>query len=59
MTRELLQPGSRPRETRRTQDKSAKLAITLVMLKITRDSWRTVTTTEPGELVELVELVEH
>jgi hypothetical protein len=55
MTRELLQQGSRPRETRRTQDKSAKLAITLVMLKITRDSWRTVTTTEPGELVELVE----
>jgi len=29
------------------------LAITLVILKITRDSWRTVSTTEPGELVEL------
>jgi cation diffusion facilitator family transporter len=29
------------------------LAISLVILKITWDSWRTVTTTEPGELVEL------
>jgi cation diffusion facilitator family transporter len=29
------------------------LAITLVILKITWDSWRIVTTTEPGELVEL------
>jgi len=29
------------------------LVITLVILKITWDSWRTVTTTEPGELVEL------
>jgi cation diffusion facilitator family transporter len=29
------------------------LAITLVILKITWDSWRTVATTEPGELVEL------
>ncbi len=29
------------------------LAITLVILKITWDSWRTVSTTEPGELVEL------
>lgn len=29
------------------------LAITLVILKITWDSWRTVTTTEPGGLVEL------
>jgi cation diffusion facilitator family transporter len=28
------------------------LAITIVILKITWDSWRTVTTTEPGELVE-------
>src|SRR5207244_857110 len=28
------------------------LLITLVLLKITWDSWRTVTTTEPGELVE-------
>ena len=31
------------------------LAITLVILKITWDSWRTVTTTEPGELIELHE----
>jgi cation diffusion facilitator family transporter len=29
------------------------LAITLVILKITWDSWRTVTTTEPGDLIEL------
>ena len=29
------------------------LAITLVILKITWDSWRTLTTTEPGELIEL------
>jgi cation diffusion facilitator family transporter len=29
------------------------LAITLVILKITWDSWRTVSTTDPGELVEL------
>jgi hypothetical protein len=29
--------------------------ITLVILKITWNSWRTVTTTEPGELVELHE----
>jgi divalent metal cation (Fe/Co/Zn/Cd) transporter len=29
------------------------LAITLAILKITWDSWRTVTTTEPGELVDL------
>lgn len=29
------------------------LAITLVILKITWDSWRTVTTTEPGELIDL------
>ena len=29
------------------------VAITLVILKITWDSWRTVTTTEPGELIEL------
>jgi cation diffusion facilitator family transporter len=28
------------------------LAITLVILKITWDSWRTVSTTEPGEIVE-------
>jgi cation diffusion facilitator family transporter len=31
------------------------LVITLVILKITWNSWRTVTTTEPGELVELHE----
>src|SRR6266540_744934 len=31
------------------------LLITLVILKITWDSWRTVSTTEPGELVELRE----
>jgi len=31
------------------------LLITLVILKITWDSWRTVSTTEPGELVELSE----
>jgi divalent metal cation (Fe/Co/Zn/Cd) transporter len=29
------------------------LAITLVIIKITWDSWRTVSTTEPGELVEV------
>jgi len=29
------------------------LAITLVILKITWDSWRVVSTTEPAELVEL------
>jgi len=28
------------------------LLITLVILKITWDSWRTASTTEPGELVE-------
>ena len=31
------------------------LLITLVILKITWDSWRTVSTTEPGELVDLHE----
>lgn len=31
------------------------LAITLVIVKITWDSWRTVSTTEPGELIELHE----
>jgi len=31
------------------------LAITIVILKITWDSWRTVSTTDPGELVELHE----
>lgn len=29
------------------------LAITLVIIKITWDSWRTVTTTEPGELIDV------
>jgi divalent metal cation (Fe/Co/Zn/Cd) transporter len=29
------------------------LAITLIILKITWDSWRTVSTTEPGEVVDL------
>ncbi len=29
------------------------LAITLVILKITWDSWRVVSTTEPAEIVEL------
>ena len=29
------------------------LAITLIILKITWDSWQTVTTTEPGELVDV------
>jgi cation diffusion facilitator family transporter len=37
----------------RIADPLIGLAITLVILKITRDSWRTVSTTEPGELVEL------
>ena len=37
----------------RIADPLIGLAITLVILKITLDSWRTVTTTEPGELVEL------
>jgi cation diffusion facilitator family transporter len=37
----------------RIADPLIGLAITLVILKITWDSWRTVTTTEPGELVEL------
>jgi divalent metal cation (Fe/Co/Zn/Cd) transporter len=31
------------------------LLITVVILKVTWDSWRTVSTTEPGELVELQE----
>ena len=39
----------------RIGDPVVGLAITLVILKITWDSWRTVTTTEPGELVELHE----
>ncbi len=37
----------------RIADPLIGLAITVVILKITWDSWRTVTTTEPGELVEL------
>lgn len=35
----------------RIADPLIGLAITLVILKITWDSWRTVTTTEPGELI--------
>jgi divalent metal cation (Fe/Co/Zn/Cd) transporter len=31
------------------------LAITLVILKITWDSWRTISTTEPGELIDPIE----
>jgi len=31
------------------------LSITLVILKITRDSWRTVSTTDPGELIRVRE----
>jgi cation diffusion facilitator family transporter len=37
----------------RIGDPMIGLAITLVILKITWDSWRTVSTTEPGEPVEL------
>jgi len=37
----------------RIADPIIGLAITLVILKITWDSWRTVTTSEPGEVVEL------
>jgi len=36
-------------------DPSIGLLITAVILKITWDSWRTVSTTEPGEPVELHE----
>ena len=39
----------------RIGDPIVGLLITLVILKITWDSWRTVSTTEPGELVELSE----
>ena len=39
----------------RVGDPIIGLAITLVIVKITWDSWRTVSTTEPGELVELHE----
>jgi cation diffusion facilitator family transporter len=37
----------------RIADPLIGLAITLVILKITWDSWRVVTSTEPGQLVEL------
>jgi cation diffusion facilitator family transporter len=37
----------------RIADPIIGLVITLVILKITWDSWRTVSTTEPGELLEL------
>jgi divalent metal cation (Fe/Co/Zn/Cd) transporter len=37
----------------RIADPIIGLIITLIILKITWDSWRTVTTTEPGELLEL------
>jgi divalent metal cation (Fe/Co/Zn/Cd) transporter len=37
----------------RIADPIIGLVITLVILKITRDSWRTISTSEPGELVEL------
>jgi len=39
----------------RIGDPIVGLAITLVILKITWDSWRTVSTSEPGELAELYE----
>jgi Co/Zn/Cd efflux system component len=39
----------------RIGDPIVGLLITLVILKITWDSWRTVSTTDPGELVELHE----
>jgi divalent metal cation (Fe/Co/Zn/Cd) transporter len=39
----------------RIGDPIVGLMITLVILKITWDSWRTVSTTDPGELVELHE----
>ncbi len=39
----------------RIGDPIVGLLITLVILKITWDSWRTVSTTDPGELVELPE----
>jgi cation diffusion facilitator family transporter len=37
----------------RIADPIIGLAITLVILEVTWDSWRVVTTSEPGELVEL------
>ena len=39
----------------RIGDPIVGLLITLIILKITWDSWRTVSTTDPGELVELPE----
>jgi hypothetical protein len=39
----------------RVGDPIIGLLITVVILKITWDSWRTVSTTEPGELVDLHE----
>jgi divalent metal cation (Fe/Co/Zn/Cd) transporter len=39
----------------RVGDPIIGLLITLVILKITWDSWRTVSTNEPGELVDLHE----
>jgi divalent metal cation (Fe/Co/Zn/Cd) transporter len=38
-----------------TADPIIGLLITVVILKVTWDSWRTVSTTEPGELVDLRE----
>jgi divalent metal cation (Fe/Co/Zn/Cd) transporter len=43
----------------RVGDPIIGLLITLVILKITWDSWRTVSTTEPGELVDLHEQLAH
>jgi divalent metal cation (Fe/Co/Zn/Cd) transporter len=37
----------------RIADPSIGLVITVVILKITWDSWRTVSTTEPGDLLDL------
>jgi divalent metal cation (Fe/Co/Zn/Cd) transporter len=37
----------------RMADPIIGLLITLIILKITWDSWRTISTTEPGELLEL------
>jgi divalent metal cation (Fe/Co/Zn/Cd) transporter len=39
----------------RIGDPIVGLLITLIILKITWDSWRTVSTTDPGEFVELPE----
>jgi hypothetical protein len=40
---------------RRSATRSIGLVITVVILKITWDSWRTVSTTDPGDLVQLRE----